>query len=192
MSEQLLIIGAGGLGREFAAALKNSFFSNFTLKGFVDDAIAVGTFVNSVPVLGDLTWLLNQNKRYGLLLAIGNPQIRHEIIKRLQSSSFYYPTIIHPQVSIHDPETVSIGKGCYIADGCILTTAVTIEDFCFLNTSCSLQHDAYIETNSVLMPGVRITGGARIGSGTYIGPNCAVSSACEIPSFSVIKDSILY
>ncbi len=192
MSEQLLIIGAGGLGREFAVTLKNSFFSNFNLKGFVDDDIAVGTLVNSVPVLGNLSWLLNQNEKYGLLLAIGNPQIRHKILKKLQNFSFYYPTIIHPNVSIHDTETVSIGKGCFIADGCILTTAITIEDFCFLNTSCSLQHDAYIETNSVLMPGVRITGGARIGSGTYIGPNCVVASACEIPSFSIIKDSILY
>jgi UDP-3-O-[3-hydroxymyristoyl] glucosamine N-acyltransferase len=137
-----------------------------------------------------LEWLLEQKESYGLLLAIGNPKFRKEILEKLQNSSFHYPTLLHPNVRIHDPETVKIGQGCYIADGCILTTTITIEDFCFLNTSCSLQHDAYIESNSVLMPGVRITGGARIGTGTYIAANCAVSSACMIPAFSIIKESI--
>lgn len=192
MGSSLLIIGAGGLGREFAAALKNSFFSNFSLKGFVDDDLPVGTLVNSIPVLGNLSWLLNQNEKYGLLLAIGNPQIRNKILKKLQQGTFDYPTLIHPNVSIHDPETVKIGQGCYIADGCILTTGITIEDFCFINTACSLQHDAYIEANSVLMPGVRITAGARIGTGTYISANCVISTALMIPSFSIIKESILY
>lgn len=190
MGSPLLIIGAGGLGREFAAVLKNSAFSNFSLKGFVDDTLPRGTLVDSLPVLGNLDWLLRQNENYGLLLAIGNPNVRKQLLEKLQNGSFHYPTLLHPNVSIHDPETVKIGQGCYIADGCVLTTAITIEDFCILNTSCSLQHDTYIESNSVLMPGVRITGGARIGTGTYVATNCAISSACMIPAFSILKESI--
>jgi len=122
-------------------------------------------------------------------LAIGNPQLRKKIIERL-GNHFSYPTIIHPNVSIHNKDTVSIGQGCYIGDGCIFTTDVIIEDFCFINTGCSLQHDTVIHTNSVLMPGVRITAGATIGRNCFVATNCVITKTIEIEDNTAITESI--
>lgn len=190
MPNPIVIIGAGGVGREIAATLQNNVFGNFTIKGFIDNAIAPGSIINTLEVLGNLEWFIKEDLDYGVIIGIGNPQARKEILNKLKNCRSHYPTIIHPNVSIHDTETVKIGKGCYIADGCILTTDITIEDFCFINTSCSLQHDTFLESNTILMPGVRITGGAKIGSNTYISANCVITTSCKIPSDSTIKNSI--
>jgi sugar O-acyltransferase (sialic acid O-acetyltransferase NeuD family) len=190
MPSPLLIIGAGGVGREIAATLRNSAFSAYRIKGFVDDGLAAGTLVHSLPVVGNLEWLLQQSEPYAVVIAIGNPKIRATILEQLKDCSFEFPAIIHPNVRIHDTDRVHIGPGCYLADGCILTTDITLEAFCFLNTACTLQHDTYVERNSVLMPGVRITGGARIGTGTYIAANCVITTSATVAPHSVITRSI--
>lgn len=191
MLKKLVIIGAGGVGREIAATLKNAAFSNFKLIGYIDDGKAPGTIINTVPVLGGIDWLLTNNEGYSAVIAIGNPQVRKKIIERLEPAALEYPTLVHPGARLHDNNTIMIGKGCYIADGCIFTTDIIVEDFCFINTACSLQHDSHIGKNSVLMPGVRITGGAFIGANSYIGANYLISTAVRLDENSVVEMSKL-
>lgn len=190
MPSPIFIVGAGGVGREIAATLRKSEFDDFIVKGFIDNNLEPGSIINSLKVSGNIEWLIKEEGNCGVIIAIGNPQVRKEIIEKLKKHNFSYPTIIHPNVSIHDTDTVKIGSGCYIADGCILTTDIIIEDFCFINTSCSLQHDTFVGSNTVIMPGVRITGGAKIGSNTYIYANCVITTPAKIDDDSIIKNSI--
>ena len=190
MDRQLVIIGAGGVGREIAAVLKKYPLQDYALVGFIDDGIEPGTVVNNIEVLGGISWIANNHKDLGVVLAFGNSQTRKKIVKALHGFQLHYPTIIHPNVNIHEVDTFKIGKGCYIADGCILTTNIVIGDFCFLNISCTLLHDTSIGDYSVLMPGVRITGGASIGAGVYIAPNCAIATNCVIEDNIIITTSI--
>ena len=191
MPKNLVIIGAGGVGREIAAVLKKHPLKGYRLTGFIDDGIAAETIVNGLKVLGGISWIKDNSSNLGVILALGNPQARKKIADALQSLPISYPTLIHPNVSVNEEDTVKIGKGCYIADGCILTTDITIADFCFLNTGCTLQHDTLIGSYSVLMPGVRITGGAQIGSSVFINPNCVIITKCIVDDNSIIRKSIL-
>ncbi|MHA3787224.1 PglD-related sugar-binding protein [Flavobacterium hauense] len=191
MYKQLVIIGAGGVGREILAVLKKYPLQDYALIGFVDDGVEPGTIINGLKVLGGLSWIKENSTDLGAVIAIGNPSVRKKITEALSDVSLSFPQVIHPNVSIHDEQTVKIGKGSYIADGCILTTDIHIANFCFLNTACSLQHDTVIGDYSVLMPGVRITGGASIGSGVYITANCAITTKCLIEDDSVITTSII-
>ncbi len=186
MPNTIAIIGSGGVGREIAATLKHdSFKQKYKLIGFVDDGQPTGTKINGFPVLGNLDWLCNNSENIQkIIIAIGNPLIRAEIIKKIASFNFEYPTIIHPSAEIHDLEYCTIGKGCYIASHNVITTNVTLEDFCFINTNCSLQHDTTTEKNCTLMPGVRITGGAQIGEGTFVSGNTLLPEKINVPSFS--------
>lgn len=190
MSKKLIIIGAGGVGREIAAVLKKFPLSGFSLAGFVDDGLIEGTPVGGLTVLGGLQWLKDNADNTGVILAIGNPQVRKKIIGTLGNSNLEFPSVIHPGASIHDDASVFIGKGCYIADRCVLTVDITVSDFCFLNTGCILQHDAYIGAYSVLMSNASITGGAVLGEQVYIAANCAITTKCTIPDNTVIKQSV--
>ncbi len=183
----LVRIGSGGVGREILATLKSEYFKNtYPTVSFVDDGQQVGTIINGIPVVGNLEWLINQSEVENVIIAIGNPKIKKEIVEKLSICNLNYPTVIHPSVQIHDKEFCLIGKGIYIAAQVVLTTNVTIEDFSFINTNCTLQHDAYIEKFCTLMPGVRITGGAKIGEGTYISGNSLISEKIDIDKYSKI------
>ena len=191
MPKKLVIIGGGGVGREIATVLKKHPLSGYDFTGFIDDGISAGTIIKGYPVLGGIQWVLDNATDLAVILAFGKPQLRKKIIEKLHIVSLEYPTLIHPNVSIHDEVSVVIGKGSYIADGCIITTDVIIGNYCFLNTSCTLQHDSIIGDYSVLMPGVRITGGATIGPSTYIAPNCFIATNIVINEASIVDKSIL-
>ena len=87
MSIRLVIIGAGGLGREVLWQIKENPLENekYNILGFVDDnKDLVGKEVNGYPVLGNLEWLLNCNEPMAAVAAIGNSKIRKKIVTRLK------------------------------------------------------------------------------------------------------------
>lgn len=190
MKESVFIIGAGGVGREILSVLQHtSLNEKYPVSGFIDDGIEAGILVNGIKILGGIEYLLALEKA-SIIIALGNPKVRRKIIEQLSDSKFSFPTIIHPEVSFHDPSKIAVGKGTYITQGCILTTDISIGDFCFLNIGVTINHDAIVGDNCVLMPGVRITCGANLGKDSYVSPNCVLSKPFEIPAESWITESI--
>lgn len=168
---KLAIIGAGGFGREVALTLRAQTAIKYNELGFVDDAIPSGTAINGISVWGNFAWLLQQKEAMQVVLAIGNPAVRSQLIAKLKFTTFQFPVIIHPGASLHDPTNIKLGPGCYIADGCILTTGISLSEFCLINSACSIQHDAQLQENVILMPGVRLTGAVTIPAHTLIKAN---------------------
>ena len=185
--ENLIIIGAGGLGREILAILKHPYFkSKYNVIGFVDDGKKIGEIINNIAVLGDVTWLAKE-KNISVFIAIGDPTLKKKMIERLLTNvELKFPTLIHPNSSIQDIDYCQIGKGSLIGEYCVITTNVIIGDFCLINNNCSLHHDTTIGSYSVIMPGVRITGGAQIGETCYISPNKTITDKRIIKKSSII------
>lgn len=69
----LIIVGAGGLGREVAWLVEdiNKLASEWDLLGFVDDGVT-GTTVEGYPVLGNVDSLFNMNPIPWVVVAIAN------------------------------------------------------------------------------------------------------------------------
>ena len=144
--------------------------------------------VNGIPIVGRNEFLTGLKKESDVLLAIGSPVVRKRILDQLlKYRHLNFITYVHPGASIYDSETIKIGRGCYIGENSILTTDIIVEDFCFLNINVSLHHDTIIRENSVLMPGVIITGGAEIGKNSYLGNNFQISDKVKIPENSLLK-----
>lgn len=190
MKQSVFIIGAGGVGREVLAVLEHtSLCDEFYVSGFIDDGIEAGALINGITVAGGIDYLL-QKKDANVVMAIGNPKVRRQILERLSEGNFNFPSIIHPKVSFHDKSRTKIGKGVFINEGCILTANISIGDFCFLNIGVTINHDAIIQENCVVMPGVRITCGVNLGADSYVSANCVLSKPIEIPAKSWITASI--
>lgn len=182
-AQPLVIVGAGGLGRETAALVEAINAAapeeRWMLKGFVDDDPDLhGVSLLGYPVLGEIDWLAQQaNLSY--VIAIGAPSVRRTIAHRLSSAS---PSpaapVIHPSVSIH--RTVHIGNGSIICDGVTPTVSIHVGAHVIINLHCTLGHDSVIGDHVTLHPGVRLSGASHIASGAELGTGSVILPGVRI------------
>lgn len=196
-AENILIIGAGGLGREVAAMLTQTSLSKaYNLLGFVDDNPELKV-INGLPLLGDTNWLLSQKDALHCILAIANPAVKRKMAQKLQScSNLSFPNIIHPSARLHHPDYIELGMGNIICDGTILTTNVKLGNFNIINLACTLGHDCVLGDYCSIMPGVNISGGAHLQNGVYIGTGAKLIKStlledfCTVGAGSVVNTNI--
>ena len=172
--KDLVIFGAGGLGRETLFQLRemNRVLPEYRLLGFADDR-CVGMVVDDYPVLWDTHGLSERSADLCVVIAVGNPRARrqiHSVLSRNPHLSF--PTVIAPNVICSD--RVHIGQGCIIGFGAVLTVDITIGDFALISNSCNIGHDARISDFVTLYPAVHISGNVTLGEGCEIGVGSSI------------------
>lgn len=192
-SSTLLIIGAGGLGREVAAtAIQLGYWEEIA---FVDDN-ATGE-VNGLPVWGTVQQLSDTVLFVDVFIGVGNPTVKQEIYSKLHNNTnLSFPSILHANARVHWADYVKIGKGTYLADGVIVTTNVEIGDFVLLNLSTTVGHDATIGDYCSIMPSVNISGGAEleekvfVGTGAKLIKSTTLEKGCVIGAGAVVNTDV--
>lgn len=88
----LLIIGAGGVGREATLIVEaiNRVHPTWDLLGFIDDFTAVGTEYNGISVLGPLDILTQYKEPIYVVCAIANYTVKKKIIMKIKE---FYPWV---------------------------------------------------------------------------------------------------
>ena len=191
----LLIVGAGGFGREAAEAVRavnaerprTSPGSGWELLGFLDDAPALqGREVDGLPVLGPLSSL----ERFAdamLVVSVGNPEnyfARRRIVRRLGLPSSRYATVIHPAAVM--PPTASVGPGSVLLAGVVATTSIRIGAHVVAMPGVVLTHDDAVADFVTLGAGVRLAGGVRVEEGAYVGAGVLVREDRTIGSWALV------
>jgi sugar O-acyltransferase (sialic acid O-acetyltransferase NeuD family) len=167
------LIGAGGFAREIKAHIGDE-----TMKCFVDDLFWKEN--------NEFIFPLSQFNphEYEVIVAIGNPKDRYNMIQRLPKETQYF-SFIHPSAQILGND-VKIGKGSIVCAGCILTTNITIGDHTHLNLQTTIGHDCEIGNYLTTAPGVKISGNCKIYDCVYIGTNASIKEKITIHSFTTI------
>lgn len=114
--KDIVIIGAGGFGREVAWLIEdiNRYNKEWNIKGFVDDNPELeGRLINGYEVIGNIEWLKSQELY--VVSAIGDPITKKKILHRLKNSKNNYPILIHPSAIYSD--SVKFGEGSIICAG---------------------------------------------------------------------------
>lgn len=183
--KNIIIVGAGGLGREMLALLKNinTTQPQWKVLGFVDDGKTIGDVVNGVEVLGGVEYLNTLSTETAAIIAISLPKIRKVIFDKITNTNIFFPSIIHPSAIISDIDFVDMGKGCILCINTVLTTNIVLGDFVLINAGAILNHDAQIGSFSTIMPGVNISTGAQISKGCYIGTGSKISKPAVISAW---------
>lgn len=176
MAEPLIIVGAGGHGRETAFAHLLSAPTDSFL-GFLDDR-AVGASPEGWPILGCVDDAPT-HARAAFLVAVNDPRARRAVVGRLAALGVSrWGSVIHPEVRVH--ASVRTGRGCSILGGCQLTTNIRIGDHCILNRASQLSHDCVIGDFCSLNPGASVAGNVRIEEGCEIGSACAIRQGTRV------------
>lgn len=185
---EIAIVGAGGFGREVKMLIEqiNKKELKYTFIGFFDDSILKGTLVNNFPVLGTIDDLNKWNKPLSIVLAIGSPKTKLDIINKIINPQIFYPVLIHPNVLIGENDENTIGEGSIICAGVIITVNVKIGKHVIINLSCTVGHDTELNDYCSVMPGVNISGEVKIESGVYIGTGAKIINQLVIGESTII------
>ncbi len=182
----LIIVGAGGFGRETAALVEdiNQFSPEWDLKGFVDDRPDLhGGQIMDVPVLGSIDWLASQSG-LNYVIAVGDSQVRRGIGERLLGSSIEPATLIHPSASFH--HTTLIGSGSIVCRGATLTVSIELGCHVIVNLHGTIGHDAQLGDYVTLHPGVHVSGCATIGEATELGTGAVILPGVHVGRGAII------
>jgi sugar O-acyltransferase (sialic acid O-acetyltransferase NeuD family) len=184
----LVIFGAGGLGREVLVLLRqlNEAGAHWDVRGFYDDQPPAAPTVAGLPYLGTSADLNATPEPLAVAIAVGSGRSRAAVVARLTSEQLSFPALVHPAVGLTAYQRISLGEGCIVQQGCILTCDIVLGRFVLLNLGCTVGHDAVLEDFCSLMPHVNIGGAAQLGTGTYLGTNATVIHAVRVGAGATI------
>jgi|SRR5690606_5914515 len=181
----LIVVGAGGLGREVAWHIEeiNADKPTFEFLGFLDD-FATHT-PEGYPILGKTDdWLKRPERGVHVVCAIGDPFVRYHIVQKFTAHGVPFATLIHP--SVRRSRWVQFGPGTIACINASFTTNVCVGGHAVINPDCTVGHDVEIAAFTSLMPGVRISGNVVLGVGTYLGVGSVVINKVSVGAWSVI------
>lgn len=185
--KDIVIIGAGGLGREILWLLEenNKRREDWNVMGFIDSDLRSREEINGYPILGDDEWLVNYNGSVNAVCAIAAPAVRRKVINGLREySHITFPTILAHTVVCSD--RVELGQGTVICCNTVMTVDVSIGEFVVVNPGCFLGHDVVLEDYVTLYPQAAVCGAVHIEEGTQVGVGAKIIQGKTIGRDTII------
>jgi sugar O-acyltransferase (sialic acid O-acetyltransferase NeuD family) len=183
---RILIVGAGGFGREVAewawqtwpdhAHLVAGMLSEDAdcLAGTGCPLALVGRPSDFEPAAGDL-----------LLLGIGIPRVRRQVTEGLLARGGRFLTLVHPTAVV--AASARLGTGVVICPQAIVSVNTRLGDYAVLNYHTSLGHDASVGDFSVLSPYATLGGSAAVGADVFMGLHATVGPRISVGDRVVIS-----
>lgn len=180
----LIIVGAGGFGRE-VAWLARSLPEEWELVGFLDDGEQLqGSSVCNAPVLGKVSdWKRHPDAQF--VVAVASPRTRKAVVEGIsRNGDVKFAVLVHP--SVLRSEFVTIGEGSIVCAGSILTTQTAVGRHCIINLGVTVGHDVSVGDYCTLAPQVALSGNTSMGKGVEIGTGAVV-----VPGMAVGEGSMI-
>ena len=140
--KRVIIIGAGGHGREVADILRHQaqLGAELSIQGFIDeDPDLHNKVINDLPVLGDWSWFEGVDRsEIAVLCAVGSPQRRKRLAERAVSIGLSFTNAISPLAQISP--YARIGEGVTLFPFSLAGANTFIDDHAILNADWPLQH----------------------------------------------------
>lgn len=194
--KKLLIVGAGGFGREvlsFARSIPKS-RRNWEVHGFLDDnPSALRNFNVGFKIIGPINEYQPQADEV-LACAIAEPRVRLEICRNLLQRKANFVNIVVSSACIG--KNTSIGSGLIMGINSAISVNTKVGDFNIINSYSSLGHDAVLEDGCTMSAYCELSGGAHLGEGTFMGshavvlPNVRVGRYAKIGAGSIVLRNV--
>lgn len=177
--KDIVIIGAGGMGRETAWLIEeiNKKKNEWNLLGFLDEREElIGKVVDGYKVLGKLNFLESLSKEVYIIVAIGNGVIRKKIVKKVGTRK--YPVLIHPNANISNRSLIE--EGTIICSGAVISIDTKIGKHNIINFNSIIAHDSKLSDFVTIHVNVNISGNVEIGKLTTIGSGSSIYQGKKI------------
>lgn len=186
--KNLIIIGAGGFGREVAWLVEriNKQEATWNILGFLDDDENIqNTRINGYHVIGTIQRVTDYKDAY-YVCAIGSSRVREKVVRKAKEMNpdIKFGTVIDPSVVMSD--FVTIGEGTIICAHTIITVNISIGNHVIINLDCTIGHDAVIKDFVTMYPSANISGISTIGYCTELGTGMQIIPTKSIGDYTII------
>jgi sugar O-acyltransferase (sialic acid O-acetyltransferase NeuD family) len=177
----MIIIGAKGFAKEVLEILNQ--LNDLENLVFYDDVnedtpdILFGRFPVLKSIFEAENYLNTIDSRF--TIGIGNPILRKKLFDKFIAIGGKYISTISPKASVGSFGN-SIGEGCNIMTGTVITNDVKIHNGVLINLNCTIGHDCEIGNFVELSPGVHISGNCSLGDYCVLGTNASVLPKIKI------------
>lgn len=191
MTEDIVVVGAGGFGREtldVIEAINRAEGTRWRVLGVLDDApseINVERLARrDLAVLGPTSGLSRGDTGVRYVVGIGAPAARRRLADQLDQAGWRPATLIHPAATLGFD--VRVGEGSVVCAGVRLTTNIGLGRHVHLNPNATVGHDTELGDFVSLNPAASVSGDCVIGAGTLIGVGAVVLNGLTVGADVVV------
>ena len=190
--KNLVIIGAGGFGREMFAAAREAvgYGRDFCIKGFLDGNPDALKGYSGYPGIIGTPETYEIAKDDVFISALGNISTRRRCVAMVEARGGKFISIVHRSASLGP--NVCVGEGSFIAHNVVLTADISVgrhscvfhgtvighdtslADYTHVYSLVSIGGGVLLEEGSAVFPGARIVPRVKIGAGSTVGIGSAV------------------
>jgi len=186
MTDPIIILGAGGFGREVLDVIEavNSVQPTWRFLGFLDDGDPDEGLLmrRGTRLLGPTDMLGEIDAQF--VIGIGSGPARARLDVLAASLGRRSATLVHPSATFGSD--VEVGEGSVICAHVSFTTHIRVGRHVHINLSCTVGHDAVLEDYVTLFPGVSISGNVIVKEQTTVGSRAVVLPGLEVGAGSMI------
>ena len=175
----LIIIGAGGFGRELHEMLWDVFsHKECRLKGFLanDDGNLSQWHINAPILASPEDYQPEPNDRF--LLAIGDMRARRRTVDAVMGKGGQFISFIHPKA--HIATTARIAEGAVIYPFATVSNSAQLDANVHLNYYASVGHDCRVGSMCLLAPYATLNGFVTLEEQVYISTHGTVAPGCKM------------
>lgn len=179
--KNIIIVGAGGFGREVASWAAAA---GWRVRGFLDDNPQVSADSRlKYPVLGPIA-TYEPKADDAFICGIGKPALRRLTTEALLRRGARFATLVHP--------TALVAEGALLEEGVLLCPFALVSVDARIGTGAAVYYHSTVDHDALVGPWTQvsahcdITGGAVIGSAVFMGSHATVLPAVRIGEGAVI------
>ena len=194
-SARLVVVGAGGFGREVIdvvdAVNSSASVPLWEVVGVLDDAPSEVNLrrleKRGVSYLGGTDGHIANSPPAHYLVGVGSPRVRRKMAAKFDNAGWLAATVVHPTATMGFD--VRVGDGSVICAGVRLTTNIGLGRHVHLNLNCTVGHDCVIGDFVSVNPLASVSGDCIVEDGVLIGVAGVVLNGLRVGRDAVVGGS---
>lgn len=177
--KQLIIVGAGGMGRTLYDMAQESigYGNEFLIKGFIDDNMYALDGFNGYPsIIGSISSYVPEDEDI-FICSIGGVS-RKSCIQKILDRKGHFLTMIHKTARIGS--NVQLGKGNLVGAFTTIAADAKIGNYNFIQSYTIIGHDVVIGDWNRIDSHVMCIGGIKIGNHNMIHTSAVLNHQVEV------------
>ena len=192
MIEKVFIIGAGGFAAELTEYIKDNNLmteKKVEIIGYFDiDDEQYNRYNFTSPFLGNER-KYNFTKSDNIILAVGNPNLRKNILNYFLNVECSFYNFIHYSCKISSSSSIGIGN--IFCPNIVVGPNAVIGSHNLFNYNTSVPHDTHVINNNIFSPYVQLTGFVEVGENNLFGTMVVVVPSIKIGNNNKIQAATL-